>query len=699
MSKNASVLIIFLFQISFFLTLFDSAAWADQDDTTVIEIKGAPLAAPVDKLPGSNSVVDQQTLQERGSSHMGEALELFPNLNFAGGTSRPRFFQIRGIGELEQYETAPNPSVGLYYDDIDLSGIGSVAPLFDIAQIEVLRGPQSVLFGANALAGVINLVSNDPVPASYGRLGLGAGTDEFASGNGVLSGAVPESNGKLLYRLGAFHQESNGFRNNLYLSRDDTNGRDESGAQLKLKWLSSAKSYLTVTGVLLDQNNGYDAFAIDNTFRTQSDRPGSDTQYTRGMALRFNTKEVEGFEIQNILSGSRSDSDYSYDGDWGNNPFWEPYAPYDYFASTDRSRRVFSDEIRVSSNDEHYTHGENFRFTTGLYAQRLGESSQIRNSSDGAIYDYLGSDYVAETYAAFGQVEAPLAQGTALNVGLRLEKRDSFYDDNRANEFSPSDSLWGGVLGVDREITESTNLYLLTSRGFKGGGFNVSLNTPDDKRQYNPENLINFETGIKSNWLKGDLRSNISIFHMLRRDQQIKYSLQADPTDPLTFIYITDNAAEGWNTGAEADLAWRAASFLSFGLSAGLLDSKFTSVPAENSYLLGREQSHAPNWQYALSGTANLTEAVFFRAELTGKDDFYFDDSNNEKSSPYHLVNLALGYKKNSWGVTLWGRNIFDMQYAVRGFFFENEPPDFPVKRYVQWGDRAQVGLNVSYQF
>ena len=85
-----------------------------------------------------------------------------PGLSWASGTSRPRYFQMRGIGETEQYQGAPNPSVGFLIDDIDFSGVGMPATLFDLDRVEVLRGPSGTVYGANALAGLISVRSRDP---------------------------------------------------------------------------------------------------------------------------------------------------------------------------------------------------------------------------------------------------------------------------------------------------------------------------------------------------------------------------------------------------------------------------------------------------------------------------------------------------------------------------------------------------------
>src|SRR6202161_4935967 len=113
-------------------------------------------------LPESVSVLDAGTLQAAGVQHFEDVLAMIPNLSWASGSSRPRFFQLRGIGEVEQYQGAPNPSVGFLIDDIDFSGVGMPATLFDTRQIEVLRGPQGTIYGANALAGLISVRTVDP---------------------------------------------------------------------------------------------------------------------------------------------------------------------------------------------------------------------------------------------------------------------------------------------------------------------------------------------------------------------------------------------------------------------------------------------------------------------------------------------------------------------------------------------------------
>src|SRR5579862_310941 len=143
------------------------AAAASADDAADQSLEEVIVSAslrqqPLQDVPASVTVLDAATLQAAGQQHFEDVIGLVPNLNWAGDTARPRYFQIRGIGELDQYQGAPNPSVGFLIDDIDFSGLGTAATLFDIDQVEVLRGPQPTRYGANALAGLIYLRSAEP---------------------------------------------------------------------------------------------------------------------------------------------------------------------------------------------------------------------------------------------------------------------------------------------------------------------------------------------------------------------------------------------------------------------------------------------------------------------------------------------------------------------------------------------------------
>src|SRR5262245_39475993 len=143
---------------------------------------------PVQHFPASTTVLNASTLRAAGLQHFEDVLGLVPNLNWAGGTSRPRYFQLRGIGELEQYPGAPNPSVGFLIDGIDLSGVGMPATTFDVAQVEGLRGPQGTRYGANALAGLIKVNTNAPETQTVLSTQATVG-DDGVLGAGVVAGS------------------------------------------------------------------------------------------------------------------------------------------------------------------------------------------------------------------------------------------------------------------------------------------------------------------------------------------------------------------------------------------------------------------------------------------------------------------------------------------------------------------------------
>ena len=666
---------------------------------TELFVYGTHFRDPLGEVPQSTTVVQEERFTEKGETNFQYEIESIPNLTWSGGSSRPRFFIIRGVGELEQYDGAPNPSVATIIDDIDFSGLGMVVPMFDVQQLEVLRGPQGIRFGSSALAGAINVHSHDPSDFNTGTLTAMAGNDEMGAGGLAVGGAVPGTDGKLQLRFSAFNQQSDGFRDNVYLSRDDTNSRNESVVRLKLRYEQSAKTAYDLAVWGSEFNNGYDAFAIDNSFTTQSDDPGQDDTRVGASSFKIGHQLSESLKLESISTYMRAKVATSFDGDWGNNPFWEPYAPYDYFSDSNRTRHSATQELRLTNQDPLYEHGEDWRWVAGLYGQRLTEDTTTDQFSNSEMYDTVSSDYSANTGALFGEVEAPLGHGTSLGTGLRFEQRNAQYEDTRDSDFSPTYSMLGGNGSLQHDLTKNLRGYVSVSRGFKGGGFNTGVNVPTDRRQYDPEYLWNYETGVKGAFLKKRLTTNLAVFHDQRYDQQLKFAIQNDPSDPLSYTYITESSARGRSTGVELENTYQVLPWLDLFASGALMHSDFTSVPPEAEYLEGRAFSVAPAWQYSAGTRIDFGRGFFMRIEETGRDAFYFDDSNNQKSNPYNLFNGTVGYEKGGWKVLFWSRNLFNQSYAVRGFFFGNEPPNFDNKLYVQQGDPRTFGATVSYMF
>ena len=167
----------------------------------------------------------------------------------------------------------------------------------------------------------------------------------------------------------------------------------------------------------------------------------------------------------------------------------------------------------------------------------------------------------------------------------------------------------------------------------------------------------------------------------------------------MSMRFFTDNAAEGETLGLEADVNWAISSAWEMYANVGLLDATFDEFIAPQGDLGGRDQAHAPRYTFS-GGVAYRDDSGYFaRLDVVARDEFYFDVSHDQKSSSYALLNARIGYEGESWLVHLWGRNLLDREYAVRGFFFGNEPPDFPNALYKRLGDPRQVGVTIEKRF
>ena len=675
----------------------------------------------------SITLLDEEAIEAASVQHFEELIALVPNMNWSGDGARARYFQLRGIGELEQYEGAPNPSVGFIIDDIDLSGVGGIGTVFDIDRVEVLRGPQATRFGASALAGLVYVQSADPdsrtdirAEATIGDEGtLGAG---FAAG-----GALTEH---LDGRFSVHHYRDDGFYDNVYLGRDDSNAREETVARGKLLWRLAGDWRAKLSVLYADFDNGYDAWSPENGRITYSDNPGRDEQRTTGASLRFDGTLGAGIDFVSITSVADTDVLFSYDGEWGNADYWAPFG-YDYVYYDDRERQSLTQEFRLLSRAGHELFGGRTSWVLGAYAASLDENDRIASAGvyeDGdwctpcASDTRLDSDYDSSNVSLFGRLDTVLSDRLSLDAGVRVERwsadyadayRDYVYGDPQQpirNAFSPSDTLWGGDISLNYSMAGGNHLYALVSRGYKAGGFNPSVaralgpgaELGPEAIGFGPETLLNVEAGFKGLWLDGRLAAEAALFWMERDDMQLRSSAQftANPND---FVFITSNA-EGHATGLEAAVSWELTADWRVHGSLGLLDSEVDAYSLEREQdidgdIVGREFAHAPSWT-ANAGISYLGATGWFgRLDVNAADDFYFDYSHDERGGGRTTVNLRLGREWAHWAVYAWVRNLFDEEYHTRGFSFGLEPPGFERTTYTRLGDPRRFGITARYRY
>jgi hypothetical protein len=500
------------------------------------------------------------------------------------------------------------------------------------------------------------------------------------------------------WRLAAQRYRSDGFRRNVYLGRDSTNNYDESTVRGKLLWDPTAKLHAVLTVLYADLDNGYDAWSVDNSRVTRSNQPGRDAQRSTGASLRMAYTDQHG-EWLSITSAADSDIDYSFDGDWGNDSYWGASAPYDYFEGHQRTRQTLAQDLRYLGQGAALTIGQ-LRPAVGVYVLRLREDDlQLDTWNDrvyGAGRSLLASHYQAMNAALYGSLELSVVRLGLLTMGVRVEQRTADYADSSDAPFPQSRSqLAGGNLSWVWKPSAARQYYATLARGYKAGGFNIGADINPMQRQFGAETVWNLELGVRISSPAEHVEFNTDVYAMRRSSMQVYNSRQLLPDNPLTYVFYTENAAHGDNLGAEAELHWLVRAGWTLAASAALQDTRYLGYANGGLNLRGREQAFAPPWQASVSAGYGHPSGFFARADLQAQDGFYFSSSHDQRAPARALVNLRAGWHGRNWTASLWARNLFDAAYSLQGFYFGDEPPDFPVKLYLQNGDPRQVGLTL----
>ncbi|MBB1282279.1 MULTISPECIES: TonB-dependent receptor [Pseudoalteromonas] len=676
------------------------AANADDSDLERIVVTGDFQRESIQTLSASASLFSEDEINQRGASYLDEMLGSTANVNFASGASRGRYIQIRGVGLRSQFVDPINPSVGLVIDGINYSGLGGSSLLFDIDQVEIYRGPQGTRFGADGMAGMIQMGSAKATSDPSLKLQVGAGTyNTREAGIAASTGLTDDTSARVSY----FRRKSDGYVDNLYLN-DETQNQDEQVARFKLNSQLTKHLNTELNLHYIDINNGYDAFTLDNSRNSVADEPGQDNQQSYAIGVNNTYTGFDAFDVNLNLSAIDTELLYSFDEDWVCNDTSEPKLCAaglhpDGYSSTDlysRDRDDQSVDLQFNSKTGNWV--------AGIYYQNRDVDLERQYTW---LASPFSSTYETSNVAVYGQVATPIGPKTTLITGLRVEQYQGDYTDSNGFIQDTDDVMVGGKIALEYQVIDRTMIYTSITRGYKAGGINSEalakakdegLNLSADFFQqhtsFDPEYLWSGEFGVKGSSLDDKFTLRLAAFYMHRDDIQLK----AWQVEGQQFTGYVDNASSGSNYGLEVEGSYQLTDNLFLTGSAGYLNTEIDDFVTQSGLNQdGREQAQSPKYQYAFTARYNFTNAFYGMVGIEGKDDYYFSDSHNSQAPSSNLVNLSFGYEADMWAVRAWARNVFDETVPTRGFEFGNDPQDgYATHTYTQLGEPRVAGVTFT---
>ncbi|MEX2963868.1 TonB-dependent receptor [Microbulbifer sp. TYP-18] len=665
-------------------------------------------------IPIAISVLDGDELADKGIQDFGDLSVSTSSLDVARGNSTNNpVITIRGVGSTDPWINN-NPSVSAFSDGVYLPFASYLSmPLYDLERVEILKGPQAGLYGRNSIAGAINFISARPGDEFGGYLDTSYG----AYGEQQLQAAVdtPVSE-TLLLRLATTVQRGGG-----YIDREgtaDTTGgftrapgvipgvdvtSDESGygdkdifaVRATALWLptdnisvNSKIHYASDESEIINSTNlsgdilGLFQPAGDDPFTDYDDFAGRMDASQKGASVEVNW-DLDSFTFTSLTGVEKLSRQYGV-GDFTPLRLAEP--TYDERVSS------VSQEFRIAADTDsvHWLAGVN------ATADKI-DYGRVLSSADFLMGD-LVSAYEQEdkSWSLFGQVDWLFADDWELSSGLRYTDEQKDYEGGsyEGDPFGTSivsiafpgvaGGLWGtsaydnqdvsGQLKLSWTGIDDTLVYASVSRGFKSGGFDGSgLVNEAGYIPYGAEQLIAYETGIKTLLLADSLELSASAFFYDYSDKQVLAIL--DLGNGITEA-VTQNAAASDVTGLDLELKYHATENLSFGLAATLLDSEITDWdsddPAEVEARTGNELPGTPensitgdvNWSTEVSGYGIDSRLWVVHSDAVFRD---IENTPDLMSDGYTLLNarVDVGRAEGDWSVYMFGKNLTDETYVT----------------------------------
>ncbi|MBU0728138.1 MAG: TonB-dependent receptor [Proteobacteria bacterium] len=537
-----------------------------------------------------------EDLEVSGVRHLGDLDSATPGLTVNSYSSTQPDFSIRGIRH-DDFTVGTDPAVGIYLDGVYAGRSGSaLMNLSDIERIEVLKGPQGALFGRNATAGAINVITKKPTEQIEGSMLLRYGNYNKRLVESVLNVPVLDN---LFFRANGQYSERDGFYEN-QAGGDDLDTEGNRTMRGSLLWTPGKKTEILFSADYDDtEHDGTHAASLNPNLSVGHGDAFGDI--ANDVVESKETRILEGY----TLNGSHRFDLFTFTSitsyrefDTGNREDSDGLADFAHYLDTCNieKNRQFYQELRLSGKPILFQwflgasyHQESARQThqvttttdslnlflgapilpTGLYWQESmineGEFSSIAGFGDLTwhITDRLdvtvGLRYSRDE-KEFLWIERPNSLGMPFDVAFPLGPDDTSV--TRENTWEN----WSPRLTLGYDLTPDVFSYFSAARGYKAGGFGgLELNS-----EYDSETVTNYEMGVKSQWLDNTLRINGSLFSYKYKNRQILSYVTTTGTPPVPIFRTITSDMKG--RGAELEMAWMATRKLSLSLNGGYYD-------------------------------------------------------------------------------------------------------------------------------
>ena len=618
------------------------------------------------------------------------------------GTSRGQAnFSIRGLG-INSSIPSIDPTVGVFVDGVYLGINGGVVfDLFDLESVEILRGPQGVLFGRNVTGGAVLINTGNPTEELTGKfraavdgplLDGGRGGANYTA-SGVISGPIVED--VLLFKLGAYYNNDEGYFRNLF----DNSNHGAAETYILRGALEARLGDLTLTGKIDYFDSDGDGPSAQNrglfdreSFDFAIDNPGSYTNETINASLTAEWDIGPG-TLTNIF-GYR-DYDATTDADIDATP------NFIFHSNTETAQEQFSNELRYAVSTDL------FDLTVGgFYFDQTLEYTEVRDLPPVTPLTFFGGgaqDH--EVIGLFASGQLYLTDRFSLIGGLRWSQEtkdaditfirprpecsvlDGTCPTTGANPFVPtepngfSDSVrfrnLSPKLGVQYEWNDS-QVYAHWTRGFRSGGFNFRITNAvafeavaaaTGSRSFGEEEVNNYEIGGKFQTVDGALTLNVAAYYTDISDLQ----REVNESDPVAgVVQSIFNTADASIFGVEAEARMRLSDALIVTANIGIIDDSYDAVFFDissdgvvdaNDLDLRLPRVPEVTWGVGVIHELLLGDSeILTRVNYQFRDEFAFTDNNFGfiQSSDNLEANVTWNTPIDGFALSVYGRNLFD---------------------------------------